>query len=116
MIKTFESFTKREMFDVKVRDMKHTPSSMHQLGLKPEDLSKDDDKNLENYMFFGNLETMKRHIEDLLRMDRKKVDMVLRDGHNWAIDHIVSSKDDIEEVFNFLRNETAEEMEDNIDE
>lgn len=101
MIKTFENFKLKELFDID--HMKNTGSSAG-------------DEHLENYMFFGNLETMKRQIEDLLRMDRKKVDMVLRDGHNWAVDHIVSSKDDIEEVFNFLRNETAEEMEDNIDE
>jgi hypothetical protein len=59
----------------------------------------------ENYMFFGNLEQMKRQIEMLLEMDREKVDMVLQNGHNWAVDHIATSKDDIEEVFNFLKGE-----------
>jgi hypothetical protein len=62
----------------------------------------------ENYMFFGNLEQMKRQIEMLLEMDPKKVDMILQDGHNWAVDHIATSKDDIEEVFNFLKGEMDE--------
>jgi hypothetical protein len=35
-------------------------------------------------------------------MDESKVDEMLSNGHNWAVDHIATSKDDIEEVFNFL--------------
>lgn len=62
----------------------------------------------ENYMFFGNLETIKRCVDSLLEMDPAKVDEVLRNGHNWAVDHIVSSKDDVEEVYNFLVNEMSE--------
>lgn len=61
-----------------------------------------------NYMFFGNLETIKRCIDTLLEMDPVKVDQILKDGHNWAVDHIVSSKDDVEEVYNFLVNEMTE--------
>jgi len=62
----------------------------------------------ENYMFFGNLEQIKRQIEMLLEMDPKKVDMILQNGHNWAVDHVATSKDDIEEVFNFLKGEMDE--------
>jgi hypothetical protein len=29
------------------------------------------------------------------------VDMILSDGHDWANDHIATSKDDVEEVKNF---------------
>jgi hypothetical protein len=57
-----------------------------------------------NYMFFGNLETMKRLIDELMQMDPSKVDMILKDGHEWAVDHIASSADDIQEVYNFLKN------------
>jgi hypothetical protein len=38
----------------------------------------------------------------MLEMDEAKVDAMLSDGHNWAVDHIATSKDDVEEVFNFL--------------
>ena len=57
-----------------------------------------------NYMFFGNLKTMKRMIEELMQMDPSKVDMILKNGHEWAVDHIASSADDIQEVYNFLKN------------
>ncbi len=58
-----------------------------------------------NYMFFGNLETMKRMIDDLMQMDPSEIDMILKNGnHHWAVDHIASSADDIQEVYNFLKN------------
>jgi hypothetical protein len=56
----------------------------------------------QNYMFFGNLQTIKRLIDEMLKMDEAKVDEMLSNGHNWALDHMATSKDDIEEVFNFL--------------
>lgn len=60
-----------------------------------------------NYMFFGNLETMKRMIDELVQMDRIQVDEILKGGHEWAVDHIASSADDIQEVYNFLKNSVA---------
>lgn len=56
----------------------------------------------QNYMFFGNLQTIKRLIDEMLEMDESKIDAILTNGHGWALDHIATSKDDIEEVFNFL--------------
>lgn len=64
--------------------------------------------NLENYMFFGNLKTIKNHVDELLMMDTVTIDAILKDGHSWAVDHIATSKDDIEEVGNFLKNEIQE--------
>jgi hypothetical protein len=96
-IKTFENFSTDEMFDVKVRDM------------KPEDLASEEP--VENYMFMGDLQTIKRLVDAMLQMDPMQVDDLLKNGHNWAVDHVVSSKDDIEEVFNFLRNELDEPSE-----
>jgi len=55
----------------------------------------------ENYMFFSNLETIKRLVDELLKMDRTEIDTMLKE-HDWASDHITSSKDDIEEVFDFI--------------
>ncbi len=57
----------------------------------------------QNYMFFSNLQTIKRLVDDMLEMDEKEVDDMLSDGHGWATDHIATSKDDVEEVYNFLR-------------
>lgn len=66
------------------------------------------DDNVENYMFFGNLETIKRHAEMMLALNQTQVDTILKNGHSWAVDHIATSKDDMEEVCNFLQNETKE--------
>jgi hypothetical protein len=59
-------------------------------------------------MFFQNLMTIKDAIEDLLQMDREKVDMVLTNGHAWATDHLATSVDDVEEVYHFLKNTLAD--------
>jgi hypothetical protein len=58
--------------------------------------------DIQNYMFFGNLKTIKRLVDKMLEMDETEVDAMLTNGHNWALDHIATSKDDVEEVFNFL--------------
>lgn len=59
---------------------------------------------MQNYMFFQNLHTIKNSIEELLELDSAKVDAILTDGHGWALDHIATSVDDIEEVYHFLSN------------
>jgi hypothetical protein len=59
---------------------------------------------LSEYMFFGNLKTIKSRIDEMLQMDPIKVESMLKDGHAWAVDHIATSKDDIEEVADFLKN------------
>jgi hypothetical protein len=60
------------------------------------------DKESQNYMFFQNLQTIQHAIEELLNMDPAQVDSMLSDGHAWAVDHITTSADDIEEVYHFL--------------
>ena len=60
--------------------------------------------NSNNYMFFGNLKTLKHAIDEMLAMDKAKVNQILEDGHGWAIDHIATSTDDVEEVYHFLTN------------
>jgi hypothetical protein len=57
---------------------------------------------LTNYMFFQNLKTIHHAIGELLEMDPNKVDQLLNNGHAWAVDHIASSADDVEEVYHFL--------------
>jgi hypothetical protein len=62
----------------------------------------------QNYMFFDNLQTIKKAIDTMLQMDPAQVDQILADGHNWAADHIATSKDDIEEVAGFFMNKMGE--------
>jgi len=59
----------------------------------------------ENYMFFSNLEQMKRQIEMLMQIDPTTIDMILQNGHDWADDHISEAKNNMDQVFDFIMNE-----------
>lgn len=64
------------------------------------------DGDNDGYMFIQNIETMHGHLSTLIKMmqDEKSL-MAIKDimkEHEWAVDHLTTSKDDIEEVFNFL--------------
>jgi len=60
------------------------------------------DAEQQNYMFFQNLETIRDAVDALLNMNPAQVDEMLSNGHAWAVDHITTSADDIEEVYHFL--------------
>ena len=60
----------------------------------------------ERYMFFSNLEQMRRQCDLLLDLDRNMVEGILSDGHDWAQDHIAEAKNNMDQVFDFLMNET----------
>ena len=61
----------------------------------------------ERYMFFSNLEQMRRQCDLLLKMDKNMVESILDNGHDWAQDHISESKNNMDQVFDFLMNETT---------
>lgn len=63
-----------------------------------------------NYMFFGNLETMKRLIDELMNMDHSKIDSILTE-HDWASDHISVATENLEQVFDFLAGHNSPEGE-----
>jgi len=70
------------------------------------------------YMFFSNLQQMRRQCDILLDMDPEMVEGVLENGHDWAQDHIAEAKNNIDQVFDFLMNETKKygmELSMNID-
>lgn len=60
----------------------------------------------ERYMFFSNLEQMRRQCGLLLDLDREMVEQILSNGHDWAQDHIAEAKNNMDQVFDFLMNET----------
>jgi len=66
------------------------------------------DTELKHYMFFQNLSTVKHYLEEIMAMDKNKVDALLSAGHDWAIDHLSTSTDDLAEVTNWLRGEMEE--------
>jgi hypothetical protein len=77
-----------------------------------------EDKESSRYMFFSNLEQMKRQCEILLDMDHNMVEDILDHGHDWAQDHISEAKNNMDQVFDFLMNETERdgmEMSMNVD-
>lgn len=58
-------------------------------------------EQVENYMFFQNLQTIKKHVDMLLSKPQEEMDEILK-KHDWASEHISTAKDDIEEVCNFF--------------
>ena len=62
----------------------------------------EDERDSKNYMFWQNLKTIHHSCGELLKMDKDKIDEILDNGHDWAIDHVATSADDIEEVYHFI--------------
>lgn len=85
----------------KAKKLKRLNPAKNLLSLKEHEAETD------NYMFFANVENICRMCKEILEMDRNSVDSILSDGHGWAVDHIATSKDDVEEVFNFLSTHDA---------
>lgn len=68
-------------------------------------VSEGDSGSQENYMFFSNLEQIKRQCEALLKMNPQVLDSIIQDGHDWADDHVSEAKVNMDQVFDFLMNE-----------
>ena len=65
---------------------------------------KETKEETKNYMFFQNLNVMKKCIDEILSMNETSVDNLLDDGHDWANDHIAGAKNSLEQVCNWLKN------------
>ncbi len=63
----------------------------------------------DRYMFFSNLEQIRRQCDILLSENRDEIDSILDNGHDWAQDHIAEAKNNMDQVFDFLMNETSDE-------
>ena len=61
------------------------------------------------YMFFSNLEQMRRQCDLLLDLDHDMVEGILEDGHDWAQDHIAEAKNNLDQVFDFMMNESKKD-------
>lgn len=58
------------------------------------------------YMFFSNLEQMRRQCDLLLDLNHEEIENILENGHDWAQDHIAEAKNNMDQVFDFIMNET----------
>jgi len=66
------------------------------------------------YMFFSNLEQLKRQAERLLELDSDEIHAILENGHDWADDHITVAKENLDQVFDFMMNEIHGEGDEDI--
>jgi hypothetical protein len=83
-----------------------------------EDKPSRQEKESSRYMFFSNLEQMRRQCDLLLDLDQNMVESILENGHDWAQDHIAEAKNNMDQVFDFIMNESKHdgmEMSMNID-
>jgi hypothetical protein len=60
----------------------------------------------DRYMFFSNLEQIRRQCDLLLDLNHDEIESILDDGHDWAQDHIAEAKNNLDQVFDFLMNTT----------
>jgi septation ring formation regulator EzrA len=69
----------------------------------------------DRYMFFSNLEQIKRPADMLLEMDKDVLHQILENGHDWAQDHVATAKENMDQIFDFFMNEIKGDGEDNQD-
>ena len=69
------------------------------------------EKESSRYMFFSNLEQMRRQCDLLLDLDHEMVESILENGHDWAQDHIAEAKNNMDQVFDFIMNESKKDEE-----
>ena len=92
--------------------MRITESQLNKLVKKI--VNEKDYGQIQNYMFFGNLEQMIRQAQLLLELDPMEVEAILKGGHDWADDHIAVAKENLDQVFDFMMNEiNTDHMSDN---
>jgi len=73
--------------------------------IKENNMTDNMEKDSSRYMFFSNLQQIKRQCEYLLEFDENQIESILENGHDWAQDHIAEAKNNMDQVFDFLMNE-----------
>jgi hypothetical protein len=76
-------------------------------------LNEGGEEHSDRYMFFSNLEQMRRQCDMLLELDQNMVEQILDDGHDWAQDHIAEAKNNMDQVFDFMMNRIKDDDFDN---
>jgi len=70
---------------------------------------KENEERGNRYMFFSNLQQMRRQCDLLLDLDPEMIESILENGHDWAQDHIAEAKNNMDQVFDFLMNESKKD-------
>ena len=69
----------------------------------------EEEQESQRYMFFSNLQQMRRQCDLLLDLDHSMIEQILDNGHDWAQDHISEAKNNMDQVFDFLMNESKKD-------
>jgi len=72
-------------------------------------LKEENEDRSSRYMFFSNLQQMRRQCDLLLDLDQEMVESILENGHDWAQDHISEAKNNMDQVFDFIMNESKKD-------
>ena len=110
MVKRKDGSVSQRGFWDNIRDNAGSGKKPTKAMLKQEKEIKTKTDNMEGeegsrYMFFSNLQQMKRQCEYLLDFDENQIEEILENGHDWAQDHIAEAKNNLDQVFDFLMNE-----------
>jgi hypothetical protein len=87
---------------------KKLPDALQKSIIGKKSMKEGGEGETENYMFFSNLKQMHRQIELLMEIDPATIEMILQNGHDWADDHITEAKTNMDQVFDFIMNETEQ--------
>lgn len=85
---------------------KNLPDKLQKAILGKMDENHEDQPENDRYMFFSNLQQMRRQCGLLLDLDHAMIERILDNGHDWAQDHIAEAKSFLDQVFDFFMNET----------
>ena len=88
--------------ELAINFLKHS----NEMGIEDDVQGNDYHDRANRYMFFSNLEQIRRQAGLLLDMDEEQLSSILENGHDWAQDHIATAKESIDQVFDFFMNET----------
>jgi dsDNA-specific endonuclease/ATPase MutS2 len=73
-----------------------------------------ENESTENYMFFSNIQQIHRQCEMLMKMNPQELDQIIKNGHDWADDHVSEAKNNMDQVFDFFMNETKNKDNQNV--
>lgn len=102
-LKVFENF---EELSKKITDS--TAKSGYSVYI-PDEVKNKDYRDIDNYMFFANLENIIKMAQNILSMDKNQVDDMLTKKHDWATDHVSSAKENLEDVHDWLSSQNIKE-------
>ena len=74
-----------------------------------------EEQAMDRYMFWNNLEQIHRQTALLLEQNKDEIHNILENGHDWAQDHIATAKESIDQVFDFIMNESKGTHEESSD-